>query len=69
MCRRTAWRTTAPALLVTLAAMLAGCYGARRDPNTLVFLIETSPTSLDPRVGTEARSEHIQELLFDGLVS
>jgi peptide/nickel transport system substrate-binding protein len=34
----------------------------------VVFLIETSPTSLDPRIGVDAQSEHIDELLFDGLV-
>jgi peptide/nickel transport system substrate-binding protein len=34
----------------------------------IVFLIETSPTNLDPRIGIDAQSEHIQELLFDGLV-
>ena len=34
----------------------------------MVFLIESSPTSLDPRVGVDAQSEHIHELLFDGLV-
>jgi peptide/nickel transport system substrate-binding protein len=35
----------------------------------VVFLIESSPTSLDPRIGTDAQSEHIDELLFDGLVA
>ena len=67
------WRSRSLAtvyfLLAAALVMLAGCHGARRDPNTLVFLIETSPTSLDPRVGTDARSEHLQELLFDGLVA
>jgi peptide/nickel transport system substrate-binding protein len=47
---------------------LSGCRSAKRDPRTVVFLIESSPTSLDPRVGTDAQSEHIDELLFDGLV-
>jgi ABC-type transport system substrate-binding protein len=37
-------------------------------PNTLVMLIEFSPTNLDPRVGTDAQSEFIDELLFDSLV-
>ena len=60
---------TALLALALASVVLAGCQGARRDPKTLVFLIETSPTSLDPRVGTDARSEHIQELLFDGLVA
>jgi peptide/nickel transport system substrate-binding protein len=35
----------------------------------VVFLIESSPTNLDPRVGTDGQSEHIDELLFDGLVA
>ena len=49
--------------------MLVGCHTASRDARTVVFLIESSPASLDPRVGTDAQSEHIDELLFDGLVS
>jgi peptide/nickel transport system substrate-binding protein len=54
--------------LVALLA-LAGCHSAPRDSRTVVFLIESSPASLDPRVGTDAQSEHIDELLFDGLVA
>lgn len=49
--------------------LLAGCHAAPRDPRTLVFLIESSPTNLDPRVGTDGQSEHIDELIFDGLVT
>jgi peptide/nickel transport system substrate-binding protein len=47
---------------------LAACRTPPRDPHTLVFLIESSPANLDPRIGTDAQSEHIDELLFDGLV-
>ena len=32
------------------------------------MLIESSPTSLDPRVGTDAQAERIDALLFDSLV-
>jgi peptide/nickel transport system substrate-binding protein len=39
------------------------------DPNTLVMIIESSPTNLDPRVGIDAQSERIGELLFDALLS
>jgi peptide/nickel transport system substrate-binding protein len=49
--------------------VIAGCHSAPRDPQTVVFLIESSPASLDPRVGTDAQSEHIDELLFDGLAA
>jgi peptide/nickel transport system substrate-binding protein len=38
------------------------------DTNTLVMIIENSPANLDPRVGTDAQSEFIDELLFDSLV-
>ncbi|MFC5864809.1 ABC transporter substrate-binding protein [Acidicapsa dinghuensis] len=47
---------------------ITSCHRQRSDRGTVVFLIESSPTSLDPRVGTDAQSEHIDELLFDGLV-
>ncbi len=48
---------------------IAGCRSTPRDPQTVVFLIESSPANLDPRVGTDGQSEHIDELLFDGLVA
>ena len=55
-------------LFLLPALFLVSCRTPQRDPHTLVFLIESSPTSLDPRIGTDAQSEHIDELLFDGLV-
>lgn len=39
------------------------------DPNTLVMIIESSPTNLDPRVGIDAQSERIDNLIFDDLLS
>jgi peptide/nickel transport system substrate-binding protein len=55
-------------LLFSACLLLSGCRTAQRDPHTVVFLIEASPANLDPRIGTDAPSEHIDELLFDGLV-
>jgi peptide/nickel transport system substrate-binding protein len=57
--------------LLALAALivLVGCGSARRDPNTVVFLIESSPANLDPRIGIDVQSERIDALLFDGLVT
>ena len=57
--------------LLGLAALLAlaGCHARPRDPATVVFLIESSPANLDPRVGTDAQSQRIDALLFDGLVA
>ena len=60
-----------PALLLASLAfvvLLAGCRHDARDANTVNFLIENSPASLDPRVGTDVSSEHIDELIFDSLV-
>src|SRR5882724_5848337 len=42
--------------------------GKHPDLNTLVMIIESSPTNLDPRVGTDAYSERIDGLIFDPLV-
>jgi peptide/nickel transport system substrate-binding protein len=39
------------------------------DPDTLVMIIESSPTNLDPRVGLDAQSERIDNLIFDDLLS
>src|SRR5271157_1539077 len=45
------------------------CCSQAPDPNTLVMIIESSPTNLDPRVGIDAQSERIGELLFDALLT
>jgi peptide/nickel transport system substrate-binding protein len=55
--------------LLGTAVALGGCRSAPRDPNTVVFLIESSPSNLDPRIGTDAQSQRIDALLFDGLVA
>src|SRR5450759_3641541 len=39
------------------------------DLNTLVMIIESSPTNLDPRVGIDAQSERIDALIFDALLT
>jgi len=49
----------------------AGCASTNSParPAVLNFLIESSPISLDPRIGTDAQSEHLHGLLFDSLVA
>jgi peptide/nickel transport system substrate-binding protein len=59
--------------LVTLIFIVAilplfSC-AAKPDPNTLVMIIESSPTNLDPRVGIDAFSERIDSLIFDYLLA
>jgi peptide/nickel transport system substrate-binding protein len=55
-------------LLATCVLPFLSCSQAP-DPNTLVMIIESSPTNLDPRVGLDAQSERIGELLFDALLT
>ncbi len=56
------------ALLSALLLPLLSC-SQPPDPNTLVMIIESSPTNLDPRVGIDGQSERIDELLFDALLT
>ena len=55
-------------LALVLFGMLSAC-SSRPDPNTLVMIIESSPSNLDPRVGLDAQSERIDGLLFDDLLT
>ena len=60
--------------VLPLAVVLACCLpliscSHQSDPDTLVMIIESSPTNLDPRVGLDAQSERIDALLFDNLLS
>ena len=63
-------RRSAVSSLITFAMIscLLACIG-KPDPNTLVMMIESSPTNLDPRVGVDAQSERIDNLIFDDLLS
>jgi peptide/nickel transport system substrate-binding protein len=61
-------------LRLCLSALLASAIiftrcSAKPDRDTLVMIIESSPTNLDPRVGLDAQSERIDELLFDALLT
>ena len=55
-------------LSVALCFSLFAC-SHKPDPDTLVMIIESSPTNLDPRVGLDAYSEDIDGLLFDNLLA
>ncbi len=61
-------RACSLAALVSLT--IVGCAGKYSpDPGTVNFLIESSPTNLDPRIGTDSQSEHIHGLLYSSLLS
>jgi len=56
-----------------LACMLfgVGCSSNRaaEEPGTVNFLIESMPANLDPRIGTDAQSQHLDGLIFDSLLA
>jgi peptide/nickel transport system substrate-binding protein len=60
--------------LVALTAMAAGGCGRARsqadgDARAVTILIEAAPTNLDPRIGTDAQSQHIDALIFSSLLA
>ena len=63
-----AWTPVPTWSLLILTLLLTSC-AHKPAPDTLVMIIESSPTNLDPRVGVDAWSENIDGLLFDNLVS
>jgi len=55
------------AIVALSLLFISGC-SHRPNPNAVVMLIESSPANLDPRIGTDAQSERIYELIFDALL-
>src|ERR1700689_4650145 len=76
--RRSRGRRRRSVVLAMLAvSLVAGCSesspstsaNSPSDAEAVNFLMEFSPTNLDPRIGTDAQSEHLHGLLFDSLVA
>ncbi len=65
--RRSRFRHHLCILFAATSLLATGC-GGKPDPDIAVMLIESSPTSLDTRVGVDAQSERIDMLIFDSLV-
>jgi peptide/nickel transport system substrate-binding protein len=55
-------------LLLFVATLLLGCQHPAPPGDSIIMLIESSPASLDPRIGTDAQAERIDPLIFDSLV-
>jgi len=62
-------RLAAAALACALLAAGCSSRGETEAPGTVNFLIESMPTNLDPRIGTDAQSQHIDGLIFDSLLA
>ncbi len=58
------------AILVALIGVSLGCsedVGRVDGDNSLVIALQSDPTSLDPRLATDAMSSRVIDLLFNGL--
>lgn len=55
-------------LAIVIAIATLSC-SSTPDPNTVVMIIESSPANLDPRVGVDAQSERIGQLIFEALLT
>ncbi|HYL68616.1 MAG TPA: hypothetical protein VEX69_05575, partial [Candidatus Limnocylindria bacterium] len=53
-------------LIFVFVLFLAGCSSNHSvgERGTVNFLIEATPTNLDPRIGTDAYSAHLDGLIF-----
>jgi peptide/nickel transport system substrate-binding protein len=59
------------AAAVACVLLSAGCSlnRAAEEAGTVNFLIESMPANLDPRIGTDAQSQHLDGLIFDSLLA
>jgi peptide/nickel transport system substrate-binding protein len=56
-------------LLLLLALFLPGCANtSSADPGVVTVALDQNPDSLDPRIGQNAASQHLAELIFNSLV-
>jgi peptide/nickel transport system substrate-binding protein len=56
-------------LLVLLTMFIPACANvAGDDPDTVTIALDLAPTNLDPRIGLDASSGRLQQLLFSSLV-
>jgi peptide/nickel transport system substrate-binding protein len=56
-------------IVLTLVLFLTSCArSVATEPGAVNFLIESMPTNLDPRIGTDAVSQRLDSLIFSSLV-
>jgi ABC-type transport system substrate-binding protein len=56
------------AYFLTSFWLISCAHSSHSDPSALTFLIESSPTNLDPRFATDSQSQRIDGLLFSSLL-
>ena len=62
-------RTSGLLIVIVFASVVLVSCASKPDAQTLVMIIESSPTNLDPRIGIDGQSENIDSLIFDDLLT
>ena len=58
-----------PLLFIVLLLVLPSCSGSDvREPGTVILALDEGPQNLDPRIGIDATSERLIQLMFSSLV-
>ncbi len=57
-----------PCVVLLLVGFLSGCGTAPTDDSIVTLALDIAPTSLDPRIGVDASSERLDQLIFSALV-
>jgi peptide/nickel transport system substrate-binding protein len=58
-----------PLLLILVLCLLSSCTpGEAAEPGTVTIALDESPQNLDPRIGIDATSERLSQLLFSSLL-
>jgi peptide/nickel transport system substrate-binding protein len=58
-----------PLLLIILLLLVPSCArSGPREPGTVIFALDEGPQNLDPRIGIDATSERLIQLVFSSLV-
>ena len=55
-------------LILSSACLLVACSGGQGSPEIVTLALDGPPANLDPRIGVDAYSERIDQLLFNSLV-
>ena len=57
-----------PVLLIFLLWLLPSCGASQRQPGAVIVALDEGPQNLDPRIGIDATSERLIQLMFSSLV-
>jgi len=55
-------------IIIFLAFLITGCTEQQKNRNVIAIALENTPSSLDPRIGTDQVSQRLHQLLYRGLL-